>query len=500
MTFFDSLTLGLKVSLDPANLIFCFIGVVLGTLIGVLPGIGPVGAISILLPIIAKLTPVSAIIMLAGVYYGCQYGGSTTSILLNIPGEASSVITCLEGYQMARRGRAGPALGIAAIASFIAGTCGVLGLSILALPLSEFALKFGPAEYFSLMILAIIMLTYLAQGSIIKALMMASLGLILSSIGMDIVTGDLRFTFDILGLSDGIGLVPLVMGLFGLSEVLINVERMASKEILETKIKNLLPTWQDWMRAKWAIARGGLIGFLLGVLPGAGPVISTFISYTVEKKISKEPENFGTGMIEGVAGPEAANNAATQASFIPLLTLGIPPNPTTAILLGAFMIFGLQPGPLLLQNHPDFFWGIVVSMYIGNVMLIVLNLPLIPLWVQVLRMPYHILFPLIILFCLIGSYSLNNYIFDVYVMIIFGIIGYLMRKYKYEGAPLVMTFVLGPLMELALRRSLILSGGSFSIFWTRPISAAILIVAFTLVFVSIAMNLKPKKKSPQSPS
>jgi len=500
MTVSDSLILGLKVSLDPANLLFCFIGVLVGTLIGVLPGIGPVGTISILLPIIAKLTPVSGIIMLAGIYYGAQYGGSTTSILVNIPGEASSVITCLEGYQMARRGRAGPALGIAAIASFIAGTCGVLGLSLLALPLSEFALKFGPPEYFSLMILAIIMLVYLAQGSTIKALMMATLGLILSSIGMDRVTGDLRFTFDLLGLSDGIGLVPMVMGLFGLSEVLINVERMASKEILETKIKNLLPTWQDWMRAKWAIGRGTFIGFLLGILPGAGPVISTFVSYTVEKRISKEPEKFGTGMIEGVAGPEAANNAAVQASFVPLLTLGIPPNPTTAILLGALMILGLQPGPLLMKNHPDFFWGIVVSMYIGNAMLLVLNLPLIPLWVQVLRVPYHILFPLIILFCLIGSYSLNNYIFDVYVMIIFGIFGYLMRKYKYEGAPLVMTFVLGPLMELALRRSLIISGGSFSIFWTRPISAAILIVAFTLVVVSIAMNLKPKKKSPQSPS
>jgi putative tricarboxylic transport membrane protein len=495
MTVFDSLILGLKVSLDPANLAFCFIGVLVGTLIGVLPGIGPVGTISILLPIIAKLTPVSAIIMLAGVYYGCQYGGSTTSILVNIPGEASSVITCLEGYQMACQGRAGPALGIAAIGSFIAGTCGVLGLSILALPLSEFALKFGPAEYFSLMVLAIIMLTYLAQGSMIKALMMAALGLILSSIGMDIVTGDLRFTFDLLGLSDGIGLVPLVMGLFGLSEVLLNVEKAASKEILETKIKNLWPTWKDWARAKWAIGRGTFIGFLLGVLPGAGPVISTFISYTVEKRLSKEPEKFGTGMIEGVAGPESANNAATQASFVPLLTLGIPPNPTTAVLLGAFMIFGLQPGPLLLQNHPDFFWGIVGSMYIGNVMLIVLNLPLIPLWVQVLRMPYHILFPLIILFCLIGSYSLNNYIFDVYVMIIFGIIGYLMRKYKYEGAPLVMTFVLGPLMELALRRSLILSGGSFSIFWTRPISAIILSLALGVVFLSIGMNLRAKKSS-----
>jgi len=494
MNIFDSIILGLKVGLDPINIFFCFIGVLVGTLIGVLPGIGPVGTISILLPITAKLSPLSAIIMLAGIYYGCQYGGSTTSILVNIPGEASSVITCLDGYQMAKDGRAGPALGIAAIGSFIAGTCGLLGLSLLAYPISEFALKFGPPEYFSIMVLAIIMLAYLAQGSLIKALIMAVIGLILSSMGMDIVTGELRFTFDILDLSDGVGLVPLVMGLFGISEVLVNLEKTVNKEILRTKIKNLLPTLQDFNKSKFSIARGTVIGFFLGILPGAGPVISTFISYTVEKKLSKEPEKFGKGMIEGVAAPESANNAATQASFIPLLTLGIPPNVTMAILLGAFMIFGLQPGPLLLQDHPDVFWGVVVSMYLGNVMLLVLNLPLVPLWVQLLKIPYHILFPLIILFCLIGSYSLNNSTFDVYVMIIFGIVGYLIRKFRYEGAPLIMTFVLGPLMEQSLRGSLILSNGSFLIFLTRPISLIILIVAFSLVFISIIANRSMERK------
>ncbi len=471
MEVIDFITMGFKVSMQPENLLFCFIGALLGTLIGVLPGIGPVGTISILLPITVKITPVGAIIMLAGVYYGAQYGGSITSILLNIPGEATSVVTCLDGYQMARKGRAGAALGISAIGSFIAGTISLVGLTLLAHPFANLALKFGPPEYFSMMVLALVVLSYLARGSIIKAMIMALAGLFLSYVGIDIVSGEPRFTFGILNLSDGIDLVPVIMGLFGISEVLVNIEQKSERDILKTKIKNILPTLEDWARTKWSIIRGTVLGFFLGILPGAGPIVSTFISYSIEKRISKHPEDFGTGMIEGVAGPESANNASAQGAFIPLFTLGIPPNVTMAILFGALIIHGLQPGPLLVKEHPDFFWGVVISMYVGNIMLLVLNLPLIPLWVQVLKVPYPILFPLIVLFCLIGAFSLNNSVFDVVVMILFGIVGYFMRKFSYEGAPLIMAFVLGPLLEQNLRRSLIISGGSLSIFFTQPISA-----------------------------
>jgi len=489
--------LGFQSALDPVNLAYCFLGVLLGTLIGVLPGIGPVATISILLPITFKITPIAAIIMLAGIYYGAQYGGSTTSILLNIPGEATTVITCLDGYQMARQGRAGPALGMAAIGSFIAGTLSLLGLTFLATPFTDFAIRFGAPEYFSLMVLALVILTYLARGSMLKALIMALFGLTLTTIGTDNITGSLRFTFGILHLSDGFDLVPLVMGLFGISEVLINVEQTLSQDVLKTKIKNLLPTAQDWRKAVGPILRGTGIGFFLGVLPGAGPVISSFVSYTVEKRISRYPEKFGTGMIEGVAGPESANNASAQGAFIPLLTLGIPPNVTMAILFGALMIHGLQPGPLLMKDHPDFFWGVVISMYLGNLMLVFLNLPLIPLWVRMLRVPYPILFPLIILFCLVGAYSLNNSSYDILVMLGFGILGYLMRKLKYEGAPLVMAFVLGPLLELNLRRSLIVSDGSFWIFFTRPISAVILTLALVILGLSILSKFRKKNQNYQ---
>lgn len=484
MDILSSILLGFKVILQPANLFYCFLGALIGTLIGVLPGIGPVGTISILLPITFKISPIGATIMLAGIFYGAQYGGSTTSILLNIPGEASSVITTLDGYQMAKQGRAGPALGIAAIGSFIAGTFALVGLTFLAIPFSNFALKFGPAEYFSIIVLALIILSYLARESMIKGLIMAMLGLILSYIGADIVTGGVRFSFGILDLSDGVGLVPLVMGLFGISEVLTNIEQTIKLEVFKAKIKKLLPSLKDWTEAKWAIIRGTIIGFFLGILPGAGPVVSPFVAYAMEKRFSKYPEKFGTGVIEGVAAPEAANNASAQASFIPLLTLGVPPNPTMAILFGALLIYGFQPGPLLIKDHPDFFWGLVISMYIGNGMLLLLNLPLIPLWVQVLRVPYPILFPLILLFCLIGCYSINNSIFDVFIMILFGIIGYLIRKFRYEGAPLVMAFILGPLLEQNFVRSLCISGGSFSIFVTRPISSVTLTIALFLLLFS----------------
>jgi len=493
MDLLNYILLGFHSALQPINLFYCFLGVLLGTLIGVLPGIGPVATISILLPITYKIPPISAIIMLAGIYYGAQYGGSTTSILLNIPGEATTVITCLDGYQMAKQGRAGPALGVAAIGSFIAGTISLLGLTFLALPFSEIAVRFGPPEYFSLMILALLILAYLAHGSMLKAVIMALFGLILTYVGTDNITGSQRFTFGYVELSDGFDLVPLVMGLFGISEVLLNVEQTLSQEVLKTQIKNLLPTRQDWAKAKGAIFRGTAIGFFLGILPGAGPVISSFVSYTVEKKLSPYPERFGTGVIEGVAGPESANNASAQGAFIPLLTLGVPPNVTMAILFGALMIHGLAPGPLLMKDHPDFFWGVVTSMYLGNIMLVFLNLPLIPLWVRVLKVPYPILFPLIVLFCVVGAYSLNNSASDILVMTGFGILGYLMKKLKYEGAPLVMAFVLGPMLELNLRRSLIVSDGSFTIFFTRPLSAVILVSALLILSSSFLPKLRRKK-------
>ena len=493
MDLLNYILLGFHSALQPINLFYCFLGVLLGTLIGVLPGIGPVATISILLPITYKIPPISAIIMLAGIYYGAQYGGSTTSILLNIPGEATTVITCLDGYQMAKQGRAGPALGVAAIGSFIAGTISLLGLTFLALPFSEIAVRFGPPEYFSLMILALLILAYLAHGSMLKAVIMALFGLILTYVGTDNITGSQRFTFGYVELSDGFDLVPMVMGLFGISEVLLNVEQTLSQEVLKTQIKNLLPTRQDWAKAKGAIFRGTAIGFFLGILPGAGPVISSFVSYTVEKKLSPYPERFGTGVIEGVAGPESANNASAQGAFIPLLTLGVPPNVTMAILFGALMIHGLAPGPLLMKDHPDFFWGVVTSMYLGNIMLVFLNLPLIPLWVRVLKVPYPILFPLIVLFCVVGAYSLNNSASDILVMTGFGILGYLMKKLKYEGAPLVMAFVLGPMLELNLRRSLIVSDGSFTIFFTRPLSAVILVSALLILSSSFLPKLRRKK-------
>lgn len=495
MEFSHSILMGFQIALQPINLFFCFIGVLIGTLVGVLPGLGPVAAISLLLPTTFHVTPVSAIIMLAGIYYGAMYGGSTTSILVNIPGEAASVVTCLDGYQMARKGRAGPALGIAAFGSFIAGTFGIIGLMMIAPPLAEMALKFGPPEYFSLMIMGLTVLTFLASGPMWKALLMAAFGLFLGSMGMDNMTGAVRFDFNILELSDGVGLVPVVMGLFGISEVLLNVEQSMERSIFETKIRNLLPTLRDWADSFWAILRGTGIGFFLGVLPGGGAVISSFVSYAVERKVSKHPEKFGTGMIQGVAGPESANNAATGGAFIPLLTLGIPANSVMAILLGALMIHGMQPGPMLVKEQPDLFWGVITSMYLGNVMLLVLNLPLIGLWVRILKVPYPILFPLILLFCLVGSYSLNNSIVEVLIMILFGIIGYFFKKFEYEPAPLVLALVLGPMLEAALRRSLLLSAGDPTIFLTRPISAVLMIISFCLLVFPLIPWLRKKREA-----
>ncbi|MBN1473874.1 MAG: tripartite tricarboxylate transporter permease, partial [Syntrophaceae bacterium] len=423
-----------------------------------------------------------------------MYGGSTTSILINVPGEAASVVTCLDGYQMARKGQAGAALGIAVFGSFIAATIGLIGLQLLAVPLSSLALKFGPPEYCAIILLGFTFIVYLAQGSAIKAAIMAMVGLSLGTIGLDPITSQPRMTLGIINLYEGLHVAPLAIGLFGLAEVLSNLEKNVPKKILKIQIKNLFPRKFHWIKAKWAILRGTIIGFFMGILPGGGPVLSSFISYGVEKKISKNPESFGKGAIEGVAAPESANNAAASTSFIPLLTLGIPPNVVLAVLFGAFLIHGVTPGPLLIKEHPEIFWGIIGSMYIGNALLLVMNLPLIPLWVQVLRIPDRILYPLIILFCVIGSYSINNSIFDIVIMIIFGIFGYLLRKFDYEPAPLILAFVLGPMFEVNLRRSLLISQGSFGIFLERPLALAALILCFFMIVLPLYQTLKKRKK------
>lgn len=490
---FDHVLLGIQVVLQPSNLLFCFIGSVVGTLVGVLPGIGPLGALAILLPATFHMTPIQAIITLSSIYYGAMYGGSTTSILMNIPGETGSIVTCIDGYQMARRGRAGPALGISAFGSFIGGTISIFLLMLLAVPIIKVALKFGPPEYFSLMFVGIITLTFLSSKSMIKSLAMGTFGMFLGTIGTDLITGVPRFTFSTNILMDGIGLVPVAMGLFGISEVLKNIESGAKVEIYETKIKGLLPNLQDWIDSKWAIIRGTFIGFFLGILPGGGAILASFASYAVEKKFSKHPEMFGKGAIEGVAGPETANNAGAQGAFVPLLTFGIPCNVVMAILLAAFMVHGLTPGPLLLKQNPDVFWGLIMSMYLGNAMLLVLNLPLIGIWVKILKIPYYVLFPLIILFCVIGAYSLNNNVYDIVIMIIFGFVGYLMDKFEYDPAALVLAMVLGPMMENAFRQSLIMSRTGFYIFFQRPISLGLLIIAVLLVIYPI---LRKGKKIP----
>jgi len=495
MNLLHDLFYGFSIAFQLPNLLSCFFGVFIGTLVGVLPGIGPVGAMSLLLPITFGISPVSGIIMLAGIYYGAMYGGSTTSILVNIPGEAASVVTCLDGYQMALQGRAGPALGIAAFGSFIAGTFGIVGLMFLANPLADLALKFGPTEYFSLMCLGLSVLIYLTQGSILRGLVMAGVGLFLSLVGQDIITGKARFTFGLMGLVDGVGLVPLVMGLFGISEILLNLEKFGERIILKTKIKDLLPNKEDWRRSAKPIVRGTLLGFFLGILPGGGAIISSFVSYALEKKFSKNPEQFGKGAIEGVAGPESANNSATSGAFIPLFSLGIPANVVMALLLGAMMIHGLRPGPLMLSEHPEIFWGTVASMYVGNIMLLALNLPLIGIWVKILKIPYRTLFPLILLFCLIGAYSVGTNVFDIFVMLSFGALGYLFRKLNYEPAPLVLAFVLGPMLEQNLRQALILSDGSLSVFLTRPLSVGSLLISLFLLLSAILPSLQKKRKA-----
>jgi putative tricarboxylic transport membrane protein len=473
----SALGYGFAVALQPPNLLACFAGVFVGTLIGVLPGIGPVATMSLLLPVTYALSPTASIIMLAGIYYGAMYGGSTTSILANIPGESTSVVTCLDGYQMARQGRAGPALGIAAFGSFIAGTLSVIGITLLAPPLAAAALHFGPPEIFAVLLLGFTLITQLSSGSKARTAAMALLGMLLGTVGIDPISGVARFTFGTLALNDGVGLVPIIMGLFGVSEVLLNVDARVQQAILRTRIAGLLPSRADWRASAAPIARGSGLGFVLGILPGIGAIIPTFISYALERRLAREPARFGRGAIEGVAGPEAANNAASGGALIPLLTLGIAPNVPMALLLGAFLIHGVQPGPLMMRERPELFWGVVASMYVGNAILLALNLPLIGLWVQLLRVPYGLLFPLILVFCVIGVWSEAGNPADLVVLVVFGVIGYLMKKLEFEPAPLVLAFVLGRMAEEALRQSLLIARGSPALLLARPLATTLLALA-----------------------
>ena len=496
-----SLWNGFSLAVTPLNLLFGFIGAILGTAVGVLPGLGPAATISLLLPLSYALgNPVTSIIMLAGIYYGAMYGGSTTSILLNIPGEAASVVTCIDGYQMAKKGRAGAALGMAAIGSFIAGTMGVIGLTFVAPPLSAFALKFGPAEYFSLTILGLMLATYLSGQSVLKGILMAVLGLLLATVGMDPVTGNLRYTFGLLILEDGFDFLTLGMGLFGIGEIFCTLEGKVKAELVTSKITNLWPTLKDWAISKWAILRGSGVGFLVGLLPGGGAVIASLLAYAVEKRASREPEKFGQGALEGVAAPESANNAAASASFIPMLTLGIPGNPAIAMIFAALLIQGVTPGPLLIKDHPQLFWAVIASMYIGNVLLLVLNLPLVGVWVQMLKVPYSILAPFIVIICSIGVYSMKNDVSDVLMMVIFGVVGYLLRKLRFELGPLLLAFVLGRILERSLRQALLISKGDMGIFIHKPISAFLLGIVVLMILFSVAWALYQRFRSTPAPA
>jgi putative tricarboxylic transport membrane protein len=495
MDLFANLAHGFAVALSPMNVVFCLIGALVGTLIGVLPGVGPVATIAMLLPITFGLPPVGALIMLAGIYYGAQYGGSTTSILVNIPGEASSVVTTLDGHQMARQGRAGPALAIAAIGSFIAGCVSTVLVAALGAPLTSLALLFGPAEYFSLMVLGLVFAVVLAKGSVLKAVAMIMLGLLLSSVGSDIETGQSRMAFDVPELSDGIGFVVVAMGVFGFAEIIRNLETQTeeTRSIVAAKVTGLMPTWPDLKASAGAIARGTVLGSILGILPGGGAVIAAFAAYTFEKKVAKDPSRFGRGAIEGVAAPESANNAAAQTSFIPLLTLGIPPNAVMALMVGAMTIHGIVPGPQVMTKQPDLFWGMIASMWLGNLMLVVINLPLVGLWVRLLRVPYRMLFPAILIFCNIGNYSINNAPFDVAMTAVFALVGYWLIKLDFEPAPMLLGYVLGPLMEENLRRAMLIARGDPMTFVYRPISATLLAIAVFLLVLAVLPMIRSRR-------
>jgi TctA family transporter len=496
MDLLSNLSLGFETAFTLQNLAYCFIGCVLGTLIGVLPGLGPIATIAMLLPATYALPPIAALIMLAGIYYGAQYGGSTTAILINIPGESSSVVTAIDGYQMARNGRAGVALFTAGMGSFFAGCVATLVLAAFAAPLSELAFKFGPAEYFSLMVLGLIGAVVLASGSLMKAIAMIVLGLLLGLVGTDVNSGTARYSFDIPQLTDGLGFVAVAMGLFGFAEIMLNLEQKEERETFLKKVTNLWPSKTDFKRMIAPILRGTLLGSILGILPGGGAALASFGAYSLEKKVSKYSAEFGKGAIEGVAAPESANNAAAQTSFIPLLTLGIPPNAVMALMVGAMTIHNIQPGPQVMTSNPALFWGLIASMWIGNLMLIILNLPMIGVWVKLLTIPYRHLYPAILVFCCIGVYSVNNTTFDIYLTAAFGIVGYLFNKLECEAPPLLLGFVLGPMMEENFRRALLLSRGDFTVFVTRPLSASLLFVALILVaLVSVPAFKKTREEA-----
>jgi TctA family transporter len=498
MDLLNNLMLGFGVAFTAQNLLYAFFGSVLGTLIGVLPGLGPVATIAMLLPSIYALDATPALIMLAGLYYGAQYGGSTTAILINVPGESSSVVTAIDGYAMARQGRAGPALAAAGLGSFFAGCVGTIIIAAFAPPLTELAFKFGPAEYFSLMVLGLIGAVVLASGSLIKAIAMIILGLLLAQINTDVISGTARFSFDIPELTDGIGFVVIAMGVFGFGEIISNLGMPAEhREVFTKDVKGLWPTKQDFKDAWPAVIRGTALGSLLGVLPGGGALLASFAAYTVEKKMKARPGEtpFGKGNIRGVAGPESANNAGAQTSFIPMLTLGIPPNAVMALMVGAMTIKGIQPGPQVMTSNPQLFWGLIASMWVGNAMLVILNLPLIGIWIKLLTVPYRFLFPAITLFCCIGVYTLSNSTFDVYMTALFALIGYVFYKLSCEGAPLLLGFILGPMMEENLRRALLLSRGDWSAFVTRPLSAGLLAAAALLIVIVMLPSISKKREA-----
>lgn len=494
MELLENLALGLSTALLIQNVVYCFVGVLLGTMVGVLPGIGPTATVAMLLPITFSFEPVTALIMLAGIYYGAQYGGSTTAILINLPGESSAAVTALDGHEMARQGRAGPALATAAIGSFIAGTIATLVLAVAAPPLARVALQFGPAEYFSLVLLGLIVSIALARGTALKALAMIFLGVLLGTIGQDIYTGTPRFVFEQRELYGGIDFVSVAVGMFGVAEILRNLENEQTRTTIVGKVKNLWPTRDDWRRIVGPILRGTGLGSALGILPGGGHVLASFTSYAVEKRISKRQDQFGHGAIEGVAGPESANNAAAQTSFIPLLTLGLPAHPVMALMIGAFIVHGITPGPNVISEEPALFWGLIASMWIGNVLLVLLNLPLIGMWVRMLRIPYKVLFPMIILFASIGTYSLGFNAFDVYAIMFFGLLGYVLIKCGCEPAPLLLGFVLGPLLEDNLRRALIISRGDATVFLTRPISGALLALTAVALVITVLPAIRKRRE------
>jgi len=481
----QNLLLGFSVALSPQILVYAFAGCIIGTLVGMMPGLGPLAGISLLLPATFGLNPIIAVVLLAGVYYGAMYGGSTTSILMRIPGEAASVMTCVDGYAMTQNGRAGPALAIAAIGSFVAGTLGVVGLMLLAPTLAAWALRFGPPEYTALLLMGFFILAYMSGGSVPKTLAMAALGLIFGMIGIDTMTGYTRFTFGVIELGDGIGIVPVAVGLFGISEILLTAGAVAPPKVQRPKLRELVPSGEEFRLSLGPIGRGSLLGFLIGIIPGSAHIISSFVSYGIERRLSKHPERFGQGAIEGVAGPESANNAAATGAFVPMMALGIPTSPITAVMIAALMVHGILPGPMLIQQQPELFWGFVASMYVGNVVLLILNLPMVGLFVNLLRIPYAYLYPCILCFCILGVYSVSSSVVDVWIMLAMGAIGYALRKFGYDLAPIALGLVLAPMLELSLRQSLAMSAGDYAIFIERPIAATMLGLGALIVLFSL---------------